>query len=757
MLSKEFITERGRNSSDEFAVDPNAKPAEIPAWLKKAGTWLGNKIGLKEPVALPDYTASNQQDAAARSGYTGIDPVQRQQAGMAPATQQEINRYMRDNPAVVGGLTDRNGNPIASGGAQEVERAARAAAPRRGADFDVDAEVGAVDPAVIGNRFKTPRELGFQPGGSTTPSGGKPGESTRAQAAASTGAGEYLPGTFSNDMALDRMKAAAGIPAAVPAAATPEVEIGAPIPARSLKANTQPAVKKSFDEPVAAAAAPMKGGYGSGMNNPSVAQQTRVSESDTNRILELAGLLKSSEFLNEADSASPTYHNMGLKQQPMPAPGSTVAWDAPLYVNPSDSMGAPLPSGDPIENVKAGIQDAKEFYDLARKAGMPIGDAIPLAYKAGVMTATGDIGGMVQAVTATSNKNFVKGIQQLKSTIKDYTDLYAQMLPTSEYYKKNIAPNPQLKAQADEFIKTNMTPQQFAQSIQQAEATLKAPSTMPTQASPTVPSAQAALGRPASQPAAPPTNETTELNRILQLSGMELIAEGSTKSITVQRGDTLSRIAADNSTTVSAIVKLNNIANPDRIYPGDVIRIPGGQGDPGGRVKRQAQSPAPDIDSDTDTDSDNSSRVERAWLNMIAREESSDDYNAINFEAKKAMKKGTMRITGKPGQHPFDGQSGVTAAGRYQMLYNTWKTAAKLAGVDPNDFSPKNQDRAAFALAKNEYKRKYPNRDLVADLQDPKRVDQAVRWSTGPWSVEAGGPGFSTQDYVSALSDIRAA
>jgi LysM repeat protein len=258
-----------------------------------------------------------------------------------------------------------------------------------------------------------------------------------------------------------------------------------------------------------------------------------------------------------------------------------------------------------------------------------------------------------------------------------------------------------------------------------------------------------------SQPEAA-TNETAELDRILRLSGMELIAEGSTKSITVQRGDTLGRIAQDNSTTVAAIVKLNNIANPDRIFPGDVIRIPGGQGDPGGQAKRQGQPPAPDIDPDTDTDSDNISRVERAWLNMIAREESSDDYTAINFRARAAMKKGTMQITGKPGQHPFDGQSGVTAAGRYQMLYNTWKTAAKLAGVDPNDFSPENQDRAAIALAKNEYKRKY-NRDLITDLQDPKRVDQAVRGSTGPWSVKAGGPGFSTQDYVSALSTIQAA
>ena len=89
-------------------------------------------------------------------------------------------------------------------------------------------------------------------------------------------------------------------------------------------------------------------------------------------------------------------------------------------------------------------------------------------------------------------------------------------------------------------------------------------------------------------------SETAELNRILQLSGMEFIAEDSTKSVTVQRGDTLGRIASDNGTTVDAIAKLNNISNPDRIYPGDVIKIPGGQGDPGGRKKRQGDSQIPD-------------------------------------------------------------------------------------------------------------------------------------------------------------------
>ena len=90
-------------------------------------------------------------------------------------------------------------------------------------------------------------------------------------------------------------------------------------------------------------------------------------------------------------------------------------------------------------------------------------------------------------------------------------------------------------------------------------------------------------------------SETAELNRILRLSGMELIAEGSTKSITVQRGDTLGRIARDNSTTVDAILKINTIANRDRIYPGDVIRIPTGQvALPGGRTKRQGSTRIPD-------------------------------------------------------------------------------------------------------------------------------------------------------------------
>jgi hypothetical protein len=166
MKSNEFIREAGRNGSmDDFGQPINRIPtdAEYAARmaagqknlqrLKDFGSRIKNAF-FSPSVSLADGPADAAERAAAASGYTGIDPVQRQRAGMAPATQQEINRYMRDNPAVVTNASgqvwkDGSGNPIMSGGALDTERAARAAAPRRGADFDADAEVGAVDPAVI--------------------------------------------------------------------------------------------------------------------------------------------------------------------------------------------------------------------------------------------------------------------------------------------------------------------------------------------------------------------------------------------------------------------------------------------------------------------------------------------------------------------------------------------------------------------------------------------------------------------------------
>jgi len=48
----------------------------------------------------------------------------------------------------------------------------------------------------------------------------------------------------------------------------------------------------------------------------------------------------------------------------------------------------------------------------------------------------------------------------------------------------------------------------------------------------------------------------------------------STVTYTVKPGDTLYKIAATYGTTVSAIVAANNIPNPNLIYPGQVFVIP---------------------------------------------------------------------------------------------------------------------------------------------------------------------------------------
>jgi LysM repeat protein len=65
-----------------------------------------------------------------------------------------------------------------------------------------------------------------------------------------------------------------------------------------------------------------------------------------------------------------------------------------------------------------------------------------------------------------------------------------------------------------------------------------------------------------------------------QISNANLIYVGQTINLpagvntyTVQRGDTLKIIAAKFGTTVNSLVSLNGLANPDRIYAGQVLRI----------------------------------------------------------------------------------------------------------------------------------------------------------------------------------------
>ena len=65
-----------------------------------------------------------------------------------------------------------------------------------------------------------------------------------------------------------------------------------------------------------------------------------------------------------------------------------------------------------------------------------------------------------------------------------------------------------------------------------------------------------------------------ESTQVPQIENPTEITNTQTISYTVQRGDTLFAIARRYGTTVDEIANINSIANPNLIYPGEVLKIP---------------------------------------------------------------------------------------------------------------------------------------------------------------------------------------
>ncbi len=66
------------------------------------------------------------------------------------------------------------------------------------------------------------------------------------------------------------------------------------------------------------------------------------------------------------------------------------------------------------------------------------------------------------------------------------------------------------------------------------------------------------------------------LPALFAVAALAFLALAGTSSHTVRRGETLWQIAARHGTTVNALARANGIANPDLIFPGDVLTIPAG-------------------------------------------------------------------------------------------------------------------------------------------------------------------------------------
>lgn len=83
-----------------------------------------------------------------------------------------------------------------------------------------------------------------------------------------------------------------------------------------------------------------------------------------------------------------------------------------------------------------------------------------------------------------------------------------------------------------------------------------------------------------------------------------------------------------------------------------------------------------------------------------------------------------------------------SAAGRYQILYPTWNGLAR-EHSDLTDFTPENQDRAAWYTGWERYSRATGGRDLGEDLRDPANYPRITNilhqeWTSLPGGVEQG-------------------
>lgn len=142
----------------------------------------------------------------------------------------------------------------------------------------------------------------------------------------------------------------------------------------------------------------------------------------------------------------------------------------------------------------------------------------------------------------------------------------------------------------------------------------------------------------------------------------------------------------------------------------------------------------------------------RALLDTIAGPESAGAYDVVYGGSK------FNDFSRHPGRYvpigsgPNQGKKS-SAAGRYQFLERTWDQYANRLGL--RDFSPENQDRAAWALAQDAY-RANTGGDLLADLQSGNadvlpKVGRALSgtWTSLPSGIEQG---IGADRFVSAYS-----
>lgn len=150
----------------------------------------------------------------------------------------------------------------------------------------------------------------------------------------------------------------------------------------------------------------------------------------------------------------------------------------------------------------------------------------------------------------------------------------------------------------------------------------------------------------------------------------------------IKKGDTLSEIAQDSGTTISALLDANsNIKDADKIYAGDNLVVPGFKP----AQNKPTTQPVSSFVSSPDTG------IKPEYIERLAEVESGNlGYDAVN---------------------PSSG-----AYGKYQFIPSTAKAYAEKLGIQGDDWkTPENQDRM-FSAFTSDNVRGLRSKNLPTDL-----------------------------------------